>query len=267
MSINTIATVLLDAYDTYRLTELPSSREAFTLADAYAVGTQLTAWRRARGEETIGRKIGFTNRAIWPQYGVESPLWAHMYAHTVHQAEHGQATLAISHLVAPRIEAEIVLGLAEPILKNASPAELAKAIAWVALGFEVVDCHYANWQFTIADCTADFGLHAGLVVGSRHVLTRDERHHLAERLPTVQIQQYYDGAAHSQGIGANALGSPLVALGFLAETLAALGAEPLQAGEIITTGTLTPAVAIQPGHTWRIESDWDVLGTLQLRVE
>ena len=74
---------LLAAYDAGRLIERPTARGELDLSDAYRVGAALTALRRARGERTIGRKIGFTNRALWPAYGVDRPLWAHVDEGTV----------------------------------------------------------------------------------------------------------------------------------------------------------------------------------------
>src|SRR5690349_2068244 len=35
------------------------------------------------GETIVGRKIGFTNRTIWPQYGVYAPNWGYMTDRTV----------------------------------------------------------------------------------------------------------------------------------------------------------------------------------------
>ena len=45
-------------------------------AQALAVQDEIIALRRARGERTVGYKIGFTNRTIWPVYGVHQPIWA-----------------------------------------------------------------------------------------------------------------------------------------------------------------------------------------------
>jgi 2-oxo-3-hexenedioate decarboxylase len=57
-----------------------------------------------------------------------------------------------------------------------------------------------------------------------------------------------------RGLGENVLGSPLVALSHLVGVLSHQpSAQPLAAGEIITTGTLTDAHAIRPGETWRTE--------------
>ena len=50
----------------------------FTLADAYAVAAALRRFREAGGERHVGRKIGFTNSAIWDEYGVHAPIWGDM---------------------------------------------------------------------------------------------------------------------------------------------------------------------------------------------
>jgi 2-oxo-3-hexenedioate decarboxylase len=63
-----------------------------------------------------------------------------------------------------------------------------------------------------------------------------------------------DGGVMDRGVGANALGHPAAALAHLAELLARQPQfEPLAAGEIITTGTLTAAMPIRAGETWSSE--------------
>jgi 2-oxo-3-hexenedioate decarboxylase len=249
-NLDRLAAELLHAYDHAQLVAQPSQRGPFTNADGYAVGARLTALRRARGERTIGRKIGFTNTTLWEAYGVDRPMWAHVYAGTVLDAPGQAAEISLARAIAPRIEPEVVFGLREAIPADVTdPAALLDHIAWLAPGFEIVDCHYAGWRFSSADCTADFGLHARLVVGQR--LPVEGIAQLAEQLAHFTIVLRRDGEALASGGGANVLGSPLHALGFLVETLTALGAEPLAAGEIVTTGTLTPALDIAPGQTWQ----------------
>ncbi|HEU5089403.1 MAG TPA: 2-hydroxypenta-2,4-dienoate hydratase, partial [Roseiflexaceae bacterium] len=68
--LDEIATQLLAAYDNATLIEPPSRRGPFSMDEAYAVGERLVQKRRARGEQTVGRKIGFTNTTIWAEYGV-----------------------------------------------------------------------------------------------------------------------------------------------------------------------------------------------------
>ena len=55
----------------------------FGLKHAYNVTATVRAGREARGERSIGRKIGFTNRTIWAEYGVYAPIWGYVYDHTV----------------------------------------------------------------------------------------------------------------------------------------------------------------------------------------
>jgi 2-oxo-3-hexenedioate decarboxylase len=56
------------------------------------------------------------------------------------------------------------------------------------------------------------------------------------------------------GKGSNVLGSPLAAIAHL---LSVLAKQPnyasLQAGEIVTTGTVTTAQSVRAGETWRSE--------------
>ena len=59
-----------------------------------------------------------------------------------------------------------------------------------------------------------------------------------------------DGAEVDRGVGSNALDGPVNALRHLVEAVAADGHPPVQAGEIVTTGTLTRALPIKPGERW-----------------
>jgi 2-oxo-3-hexenedioate decarboxylase len=62
---------------------------------------------------------------------------------------------------------------------------------------------------------------------------------------------YRDGELIDRGSGANVLGSPVSALKHLVALLADDPVNPpLQAGEIVSTGTLTRAFPVAPGETW-----------------
>ena len=65
-------------------------------------------------------------------------------------------------------------------------------------------------------------------------------------------------------MGANALGGPLLALGWLVESLSALG-RGLHAGEVVMTGVLTPFVELSAGQT--AQADFGPLGTVSLSFE
>ena len=48
----------------------------------------------------VGRKIGFTNREIWPLYGVDAPMWAPLFDRSVQHGDDARAfVVAVVHLV------------------------------------------------------------------------------------------------------------------------------------------------------------------------
>jgi len=181
-----IADRLIDAYDRAQTLEpITSSNPSFDVPAAYAVLREIQARRAASGWRPVGRKIGFTNRTIWGHYSVDRPMWAHLYAHTVHLAVNGHATFALSGLVQPRIEPEVVFGLRHPVPEVGDARAVLDAVEWVAAGFEVVQCHFPDWKFKAADCTAAFGLHGALIVGPTKSLDDHSRDRLAINQPTL----------------------------------------------------------------------------------
>jgi 2-keto-4-pentenoate hydratase len=250
MLTESFATELLNALDTNRLIEPISARNpTFNVGTAYQVSAEILERRRARGEWPVGRKIGFTNRLIWDEYGVSSPMWGHVYNSTVTRLDKPVARLPIGHLSQPRIEPGIVLHFAQPAGGATNEIELLSTIDWIAHGFEIVQTHFLDWKFTLADTIADFGLHGALLVGPPRPVT--ELKDIVGRLRTFTIALARDGARQASGAGANVLDTPLMAALHLVRVLRDQQLfDPIQAGEIVTTGTLTPALPIRAGETW-----------------
>ncbi|MFO1395692.1 MAG: fumarylacetoacetate hydrolase family protein [Burkholderiales bacterium] len=250
---------------TASLAPITSWAPGFTVADAYRALAALEQRRRERGWRPVGRKIGFTNRTLWPRYGVFAPMWAHVWDATFTDAPAGSASVSLAGTVEPRLEPEVVFGLAGPVAATDDPVAVLGAVAWMAPGFEVVQSHYPRWSFTAADCTAAWGLHGHLVVGPRVPIAASDRAAVAARLATFEATLRRGDEVIDRGAGANVLGSPALALAHLARVLAAqTDAPPLAAGEIVTTGTLTDAWPVAAGQTW--SSDYGALGIPGLRV-
>lgn len=222
----------------------------FGLAQAYAVTARIRDLREERrGETAVGRKIGFTNTAIWESYGIQAPIWGYMYDTTVHDL--GAADVfALAGLPEPRIEPEIALHLAQAPSAGMIEAELIGCIDWIAPAFEVVYSIFPGWKFAAADAVAAFGVHAALYLGERRDVTAD-RARWAAALAGFDVEMGNTAGVTRTGHARNVLGSPLRSLGFLIDELARIpGCEPLRAGEIVTTGTLTEAMPISPGDVW-----------------
>src|SRR5436190_21247831 len=140
----------------------PSSRDPqFDLTTAYAVEAELVRLRRENDRLTVGRKVGFANKAVWRALKLDTLVWAHMYDDTVVYAEDARAILPVGRMCAPRIEPEIVFKLARRIdVGNLDPAAVLGCVEWLAIGFEIVDSVFADWKFQPSDFVAAFGLHA-----------------------------------------------------------------------------------------------------------
>ena len=221
---------------------------ALDLDGAYAVAAKVKSMRERAGEVPRGRKIGFTNRTIWAEYGVYAPIWGYMYDRTVHDLA-DLSTFPLEGFAEPRIEPEIVFGLSSAPRADMTAEQLLQCIDWVAQGFEIVQSAFPAWRFTAPDSVAACGLHGALLIGVRQKL--DGTGSLAASLQTFEIDLYRNGELADRGAGRNVLDGPVFALKHLVGVLAQDRFNPpISAGEIVTTGTLTRALPIGAGETW-----------------
>ena len=246
-----IATEALETLFTGRQVPTFSSRYAdFTLPEAYDVAERIRQARERRGETSIGRKIGFTNRAVWSDFGISGPIWGYLYDSTVRNLPETGEAFSLTGLAEPRIEPELVLHLSTAPQSTMNDHELTGCIDWMAHGFEIVHSIFPRWSFTAADAVAAFGVHGALLLGERHPLSEDGSRG-AELRSDFSVELRREGAPVSRGKGRDVLGGPVQALRFLVEELERNPAmPPLRPGETITTGTLTQAMPVSPGETW-----------------
>jgi len=267
--VSTLAREMLDAYTAGRpIAVPPSAREGgCDLATGYLVEAELTRIRRADGRRTVGRKIGLANRAVWRAMKMKTLVWASMYDDTVHDAPRGEATLSLARMRAPRLEPEIVVKLQSPLRPGVDAAGALEAVEWYAFAFEVVDCPFPEWKFQPGDFMASLGLHAALVVGEPRPVPRDAIPQLVEALGAFTVKLSRDGQVVQEGGGKNVLDNPALCLVEFASAVAAQpGAEPLQAGELISTGSLTVAPPVAAGERWSVVAQGLDVPALALRL-
>ncbi len=223
------------------------------VADSYQTALAVRRLRLERGELARGFKIGFTNRNIWPVYGVFGPIWGTVYDSTLTFADR-ESTLDLSNRCQPRLEPELVFGIKLSPPVAASVDELFDCIDWVAPGFEIVQSHAPGWKFSAAMTVADGGLHSHLVVGQRTSIKTIARcaNDFNATLSDCKVALHKNGSPVDQGMGRNVLDGPLLALRhFLGELRQCPGAPDLLPGDVVTTGTWTDAWPVLPGETWQ----------------
>src|ERR1700681_4383140 len=186
--------------------------------DAYRVTPLVRQMYEAGGSKATGRKIGFTNRTIWDQYGVYAPIWGYVFDRTLYDLATVEA-LPLAAFSEPRIEPEIVFGLAEAPSAQMNETALLSCIAWVALGFEIVQSIFPGWKFAAADTVAANGVHGALLIGPRHPFA-PRAAEWQRTLSAFEIDLNCEGRLIDHGHAANVLGGPLSALRHLVGLLA-----------------------------------------------
>ena len=204
---------------------------------AYAVQSSLIAARVAGGAVRVGRKIGLTSAAVQQQLGVRQPDFGVLLDDmTVPDG----GTVPTDRLLQPKVEGEIAFRLGADLTGAVDADRVRAAVVSAHPAIEIVDSRIAGWDIGITDTVADNASSGMFVIGERGV-------GLGELDPvSVDMRLNINGQLASSGEGAACLGDPLVALEWLARTVARLE-DPLRAGEIVLSGALGPMVTVGAG--------------------
>jgi 2-keto-4-pentenoate hydratase len=208
---------------------------------AYAVQRLITEDSLRRGRIIVGHKIGLTSLAVQRQLGVDQPDSGVLFADM--QIPHG-GTVAAGRLLQPKVEAELAFILTHDLDGDITDERIRQAAASAVAAIEIVDSRVQDWSISIVDTIADNGSSALFTLGQTQVETADFD------VASCAMQMTEDGNPVSAGRGADCLGSPLMALGWLARTARDNGT-PLRAGHIVLSGALGPMVPVRPGSTYR----------------
>lgn len=233
-----LALRLREAYVSGAVSPLRDGLAPTDAAGAYAVQEINTRYWESQGRRIVGRKAGLTAKAVQAQLGVDQPDFGVLFD-DMRVADGGG--LDPARCLQPKAEAEIAFVLAADLPSSSTtPEQVAAAVATVHAAIEIVDSRIADWKITFADTVADNGSSAFFVIAEQGLPLA------GLDLEGATMEMRFDGEVVSTGVGAAALGNPLNAAAWLAQTLAARG-EPLRAGDILLAGALGPMVALRPG--------------------
>lgn len=225
-------------------------------SSAYAVAQENVEALLRAGRIRIGRKIGLTSAAVQQQLGVDRPDYGSLLDDMQVEAS---GTIRSGRLLQPKVEAEVAFILATDIDGEWDrPEDLITAVDGVASALEIVDSRIAGWDIRFVDTVAD-NASCGMFVLSERVLPLPE-----VQLADIEMSLRLNGELRSQGTGQACLGSPLIALDWLARTAVRLG-DPLRAGEIVLSGALGPMVTASPGD--HVEAILSQLGPVSVAFD
>ncbi|MFG3255099.1 2-keto-4-pentenoate hydratase [Streptomyces sp. NPDC048172] len=213
---------------------------------AYAVQRRLTEARTAAGARPVGAKIGLTARSVQQQFGVFQPDFGALFDDMVYG--HTEP-LPLGRFLQPRAEGEIAFVLGRDLdLPGATVADVLRATEFALPAIEIVDSRIADWDLAITDTVADNASSGAVVLGTTpYPLAGLD-------LARVGMTLHRDGEPVSFGAGHACLGSPVVAVAWLARERARRG-QPLRAGDVVMSGALGPMVPVGGPGRYRLELD------------
>lgn len=225
-----------------------------TSAEAYAVQQELARLLLAEGGHISGYKLGLTSTAMQEMLGVHEPDYGPILSSMTFE---DGASISLEQYIQPRVEAEIALVLQTELRgPGVTAMDAAEAVAGAAAAIEMVDSRIVDWRIGLADTVADLASSAATILSSRIVAIDDWE----PRLLGMTVSRNDVGV--DTGVGANAMGNPLEALAWLANTLASFDVS-LKAGWFILTGALHRAFPVEPGDV--VRADFDRLGPVTCR--
>lgn len=237
------------------LPPLTTTNPDMTVLDAYAIQSELCDMLLAEGDRVVGYKLGLTSAPMQQMMGVNEPDYAPVFASGV--VDDG-AAVEVSRFIQLKVEAEIALMLDRPLRgPGVTALEASRAIAGAAAAIEIVDSRIENWKIKLPDTIADMASSGAVVLSSQLVPIAD----IDVRLIGMVITR--NGELVSTGAGAAALGNPIQAVAWLANTLAPHEVT-LEAGRFVMTGALSAAFPARPGDV--IRAEFDRLGPVTVRM-
>ncbi len=222
------------------------------VATAYRVQEVNTKRALAAGRRLVGRKIGLTAVAVQKQLGVDQPDYGMLFADMA--LADGEEVVG-GRLIQPKVEAEVAFVLGRDLdQEQPTIADVLRAVDYCVPAIEIVDSRVADWKIKIVDTVADNASSGLFTLGCEPKLLRT----LDLRLCGMVMES--KGEPVSVGAGAACMGNPVVAVLWLARTMARVG-RPLRAGDVVMSGALGPMVPVAWGDV--VEARISGLGSVR----
>lgn len=243
-AINQLGDELYEALSSRKVVDPLTNRHPdITIEDAYQVQQRMISHRLAAGERVVGKKIGVTSKAVMSMLGVWQPDFGYLLDGMIYNE--GEA-IPMDRLIQPKAEGEIAFVMKKRLMgPGVSAADVLAATEGVMACFEIVDSRIRDWKIKIQDTVADNASCGVFVLGDALVDPR------RVDLLTCGMVLEKNGEIVGTGAGAAALGSPVNAVAWLANTLGRLGIA-LEAGEVVLSGSLAAMFPVKAGDSLRV---------------
>jgi 2-keto-4-pentenoate hydratase len=224
--------------------------DRLSLDDAYRI--QLALIRKS-GARRVGWKVGLTSRAIQQQFQVHEPVFGCLLADGKLVSGY---VFRRDALIEPGFENELCITMGSDLGPDATPADVAAAIAAVHPAFEIIETR-GDLTRQLALALADNAQQKAFVLGAAV-----DRAALPE-LDRVTVSVRINGSEVASADGSAVLGHPYNSVVWLAAKLTQFG-EKVRAGDYIMSGSFTRQFPLGAGD--RIEAAFAGIGTVSASV-
>lgn len=235
---------------------LPDGLRPLSREQGYAIQAH---FETLSGQPLFGWKIAATSSAGQNHIGVSGPLAGRLLHERVFQPD---TTLCFGHNRMAVAEPEFAFRMGETLKPRGagySQAEVMAAVASLHPAIEFPDSRFDDFaRAGEAQLIADNACAHEFVIGPE----------MSDLWRTLDLSEHEVSISvlngkTNDGLGANVLGDPRIALTWLANELSGNDI-CLNAGATVTTGTCATPIAIQAGDT--VVADYGVLGQLQVSL-
>jgi 2-keto-4-pentenoate hydratase len=186
--------------------------------------------------------------------GVDEPDYGHLLEDMrVRTGEPVDTT----RFIVPRVEPEVAFILGDDLPEDCTEEQALAATEAVAPALELIDSRIEDWKIALPDTISDNASSAGFALGEGRLDPREVD------LKAIPVELYRNGEEVGVGRSDAVLGDPLIAVAWLARTVAKFGVR-LRAGHIVLPGSCTRAIDLRPGDVFR--AGFGDLGSVDLRA-
>jgi 2-keto-4-pentenoate hydratase len=246
--IGELARSLDEAWARAMATGAPTTIEpSLTAIEAYAIQDMIIAGRLTAGRRIAGWKLGLTS-ARPPTTPIAGTLLDDMVVPS-------GIDLSLSTMVAPLVEAEVVVEIGATLEGPASVDDLLAGPHRIAPGIEVID-YRTTGSSGVVDWIADNSTVAYAVVGDPVAMTGQD-------IPGIEVELSGPDGPLATGRADLVMGNPLAAVAWLSGHLAERG-RSLEAGQVVLTGSLTGHHAVPGSGRSSYQADFGALGSVSV---
>lgn len=225
-----------------RYQNLSGPLEPRSIDDAYRVQEALrTLWEPMHGP-VAGLKIAVTTKVMQELMGIDHPCGGMIYAKTVHTSPF---TLHMSRYMHVVTEFELAVRVGRTLAKKSTPwtaAEVRAEITEVMAAFELIEDRNAVYKETHpTTLIADNAWNAGIVLGKAVAVPK-----------SMELNGLVGRLKMPSGVREGRTDDPMGALAWCVN-LAADRGRPLEAGQVVITGSVIPTLPISAGETFVFE--------------